>query len=104
MCSNCRGTLELLKENGIDPDIIEYLSENPTYETLKSLHQKLGVPVSEMVRTKEKDFDPTKVDLESTESVLQFLAKNTKFLQRPIVVRDDRAVIARPPEKLSKLL
>jgi arsenate reductase len=105
-CSHSRGALELLKGRGLEFDTIEYLKTPPARETLEQIIAKLDVPVSELVR-KDKRFDELKLkaeDYTTTEAVIGLLLKYPELMQRPIVIRADRAVIARPAEKLTALL
>jgi len=109
-CSKSREALALVETAaarlGEPVDIVEYLKTPPTLSTLKQLHTMLGVPVREMVRANETPYkelgldDPGLTDAE----VLGAVADNPILLQRPVVVRNRRAVIARPPENVAPLL
>lgn len=103
-CSKCREALEMLKSRGIEPKVIEYLNEKPTVEELKSLVAKLQDPASALVRVKEDDYQKSQFNLDSVDEIIRQLAANPKLLERPIVVKDNEAVIARPVEKLKTLL
>jgi arsenate reductase len=106
-CSKSRGALELLNEKGIEPTIVDYMKDPPDVETLQRIIDLLKVPVRDLIRTHEQVFkdagmdDPDLPDDELIEAVSQC----PTLLQRPIVVVDDqRAVIARPPEKLLDII
>lgn len=109
-CSKSREALALVETAaarlGEPVDIVEYLKTPPTLSTLKQLHTMLGVPVREMVRANEAPYkelgldDPGLTDAE----VLGAVADNPILLQRPVVVRNRCAVIARPPENVAPLL
>jgi arsenate reductase len=105
-CSKSRQTLALLQENGIQPEIIEYLTSPPSLAALQQLQQLLGVAALQMLRTKEQVFAELGLDkhgLTDTQ-LLQAAAANPILLERPIVVCGDRAVIGRPPENALELL
>ena len=105
-CSKSRQTLALLQENGIQPEIIEYLPSPPSLEALQQLQQLLGVAALQMLRTKEQVFAELGLGnhgLTDTQ-LLQAAAANPILLERPIVVCGDRAVIGRPPENALELL
>ncbi|TXI01418.1 MULTISPECIES: arsenate reductase (glutaredoxin) [unclassified Cupriavidus] len=109
-CSKSRETLALVEAGaqrlGESVEIVEYLKTPPTLATLRQLHTMLGVPVRAMLRDNEAAYqeldlaDPGLTDAE----LLAAVADNPILLQRPVVVRDRRAVIGRPPENVNTLL
>ncbi len=105
-CSKSRAALALLEENDISPEIIYYLETPPDTEELKKLLQKLGMGVSEILRRPEDDSDSPGLGDESLseEIVFDLLQKHPHLLQRPIVVKADKAIIARPPENVLTLI
>jgi len=102
-CSKSREVLGLLQARGIQPEIIEYLKQPPTSKELRELVLKLGLPSSAIVRTKEELYQQLNFDVNSLETVVENLAKHPKLLERPIVVKDQVAVIGRPVENIEKL-
>jgi arsenate reductase (glutaredoxin) len=83
----------------------QYLSEPLSLDELKDLHQKLKLPVMEMVRTKESVFKEHFKDKEmDDDELLQAIAQYPILLERAIVEKGDRAVIARPPEKTLEVI
>jgi arsenate reductase (glutaredoxin) len=95
----------LLKGRGVEFDTIEYLKTPPTRETLERIIAMIGEPVAELVR-KDKRFDELKLKAENyttKDAVIDLLLAHPELMQRPIVIRDGRAVIARPAEKLAAL-
>jgi len=95
----------LLKGRGVEFDTIEYLKTPPSRTTLERILAMVAEPVAELVR-KDKRFDELKLkaeDYTTKESVIELLMKYPELMQRPIVIRDGRAVIARPAEKLTAL-
>ncbi|MDH4047858.1 MAG: arsenate reductase (glutaredoxin) [Gammaproteobacteria bacterium] len=104
-CSKSRKTLELIREHGIEPRIIEYLREPPPPATTLRLAKMLGVPVADLLRT--GDGNETDETLSLNDGALaSWLQDHPAALQRPIVVDETsaRAVIGRPPETVLKLL
>ncbi|MFS4459251.1 arsenate reductase (glutaredoxin) [Bdellovibrio sp. HCB2-146] len=103
-CSKSREALAMLQAKGIAPEVIEYLKQPPTEKELSSIIQKLKVPAASLVRTKEEIFQALNFNLGSTEAIIQNLAKHPKLLERPIVIKDNVAIIARPTELLKEIL
>ena len=107
-CSKSRQTLELLRQRGIEPNIIEYLREPPDRDTMLRLARLLGVPVAEILRRNEDDFVAMsgEISLDDDEALASRLAQYPRALQRPIVVDEDseRAIIGRPPETVLALI
>lgn len=105
-CSKSRATLALLEENEANPEVIYYLKTPPSIEDLKSILQKLGVPLSDILRRSEAEFDKLGLDDDtlSEEIVLDLLQKHPRLLQRPIVIKGDKAIIGRPPENVLSLI
>lgn len=104
-CSKSRAALELLRDRGVEPEIVEYLRDPPTSAGLKPLLRKLGLAARELVRTGESEFKTLGVDLDSAsdEEIVDLLAEHPKLLQRPIVETDAGARIGRPPERVLEL-
>ena len=104
-CSKSRQALALLEERGAEPEIVLYLKSPPSRDELAALHTMLGVPVIDMVRTKEVEFKQAGLSLESSDDeLLDALVATPKLLERPVVVANGRAVIARPPEDALSVL
>jgi arsenate reductase len=105
-CSKSRGTLEILREQGLDADVVEYLKAPPDRPTLEHILDSLDGPVAELVRRdnrfKELGLDPA--GYTDREAVLGLLLEHPELMERPVVVRGDRAVIGRPPERVRELL
>lgn len=103
-CSKSRQALELLQERGLDIDVVEYLKNPPDKKALRALHKKLGVNAHDMLRSNETEYTESGLgDSSSDEEVYAAIARFPKLLERPIVVRGSKAVIARPLEKLENL-
>lgn len=105
-CSKSRQTLELLRERGIEPTVIEYLNTPPSPQELNEILSKLGAEPRELMRTNEteyKEFDLDRPELGRAELV-QALHDHPRLLQRPIVVAGSKAAIGRPPENVLEIL
>jgi len=105
-CSKSRQALELLKEKGYDPDVIEYLKTPPDAATLKLLLKKLGIGPRQVLRTKEAEYRELGLDDTglSDEQIIDAIVNTPKLLERPIVVRGNQAAIGRPTEAILALL
>lgn len=103
-CAKSRDTLKILMDKGIDVDIVEYLKEVPTHSELSDLLQKLGIKAEELVRKNEPAFKAhyKGKDLSESEWINAMIAE-PKLIERPIVVKGEKAVIGRPPEKVLEL-
>ena len=107
---NCSKSIEVkkyLKDKGVQPEIIEYLKTPPTLAELKEIHSMLGgEPVRVMMRSKEKIYKELELDNPalSDEELLEAIVAHPILLERPILVKGKRAVIARPTEEADKLL
>jgi arsenate reductase (glutaredoxin) len=108
-CSKSRGACELISttyNTANEPvEVIEYLKAPLTVEQLRSLHAMLGCPVREMLRTGETEYTELGLDREdlSDNQLYEAIVSRPILLQRPIVVRNGRAVIGRPPEQVASL-
>jgi arsenate reductase len=104
-CSKSRNTLALLRERGIEPDVVLYLEKSPTERELVQLLQKLGMRASQLVRRGEDAYKECALDARSTDAeIVAAMARYPKLIERPIVVRGGRAVLGRPPETVLELI
>lgn len=100
-CSKCRSALKLLIERDVDVEVVSYLEHPPTIGKLRDLMRKLGEPASALLRAGD---DAPALDTADEDAVLQALVADPRRLQRPILVVGERAVIARPPERVLELI
>jgi len=104
-CSKSRETLALLREHGIEPEIVEYLKTPPRVEELEELLDKLGVEPHALLRSKEEPYARLGLSPKSTRAqVAEAIAQEPILLERPVVVVGKRAAIGRPPEAVLALL
>ncbi|KNC66853.1 arsenate reductase (glutaredoxin) [Pseudoalteromonas ardens] len=105
-CSKSRETLALLESRDIQPDVVEYLKTPIDADTLSGLLQKLGfTSAHQLVRSKETLYKELSLSKDSDEADLrQAMLENPKLIERPIVVKGDKAAIGRPPESVLDIL
>ena len=104
-CSKSRGACELLAEAGVDAEIVHYLETPPTRTELEDLLRKLGMSPSELIRRGEHVFQERYAGRELSEAeALDALLAHPILMERPIAVRGERAIVARPPERVRELL
>ena len=103
-CSKSRQTLELIREKGIEPQIVEYLETPPSAAELKDILSKLGMSAAEIVRTKEAKEEGIDVSSLDNDALIEALAAHPRAIERPIVVKDAKAVMGRPPQNVINLI
>jgi arsenate reductase len=104
-CSKSRNTLALLEKSGIHPEVVLYLENPPNRKELKQLLKKLGLTAAELVRRTEEAYKACGLNKGSTgEEIVGAMVKYPKLIERPIVVKGDRAVLGRPPENVLELI
>ena len=104
-CSKSRQTLALLQENGVEPDVILYLDNIMTADELRNLLVKLGLSPMQLVRKGEAVWKEKYKDKElSDDQIIEAMIANPKLIERPIVVKDQLAVLGRPPENIIELI
>ena len=103
-CSKSRQTLALIEAAGVTPKIIEYLDTSLDVAAIQSICAMLGVTPREMTRTKESVYIENNLGDASDRELIEAMASHPILIERPIVVRGDRAVIGRPPENVDQLL
>lgn len=105
-CGKSRGAVDILRERGVELDVIEYLRQPLDRATYERFLELLGGPPSDLVR-RDKRFRELGLDPKAYQSraeVVDVLLAHPELMERPVVVRGDRAVIARPSEKVLELL
>ena len=106
-CSTCRSLAALLAERGVDFDRVEYHVEGLPEAKLRELLRKGGMRPADVLRRREPlvaELGLDGDDLPPDDEVIRLMAEHPVLVQRPIVERGDRAVLARPPEKVLELL
>jgi arsenate reductase len=104
-CSKSREALTLLRDEDIEPHVIEYLKENPTRADIESLMTMLGIRYPKaMMRTGEPAFKELALGDATDDELIDAMVAHPILIERPIIVNGDRAVIGRPPERALELL
>lgn len=105
-CSKSRQTLELLHDRSVEPEVVEYLTTPPSAEELAAILDMLGLEPRQLMRTKEAEYqenglgDPAL----SREQLIAAMVAHPKLIERPIVIKDGKAAIGRPPEQVLDIL
>jgi len=104
-CSKSRATLDLLRQHGIETEVIEYLQKPPQANEIKELLDKLGLPAAGLLRTGESAFRESGLTPDSPPGeLIALMARAPVVIERPIVVVGDAARIGRPPERVLELI
>jgi arsenate reductase (glutaredoxin) len=104
-CSKCRTTQGILQERGVDADYVRYLEQAPSREELERVLAMLGADDPRAIaRTGEPEWKELGLDGASSDEILDAMITHPILIERPIVIRGDRAVIGRPPENVLELL
>ncbi len=103
-CRKSRETLALIRENGVEPKIVEYLKEMPSSSELKLILAKLNLSVQDVLRKGEAEYkEKFKGKSFTDDEWLEIIQEYPKLLERPIVVKGSKAAMGRPPENVNKL-
>ena len=105
-CGKSRQTLALIKDAGIEPEVIEYLKTPPTVEELDAILKKLKMEPQDLMRKGEAIYKELKLaERELTrDEAIAIMLEHPKLIERPIVVQGRKAVLGRPPENVNELL
>ena len=104
-CSKSRCALAFLDDKGIEFEVVEYLKTMPSKEEIKLLLEKLGIKAEELIRKGELDYKENFKGKNLTEiQWIEAMTKYPKLIERPIVIKNDKAVIARPTERILELV
>jgi arsenate reductase len=104
-CSKSRNALTYLQEKGVDLNIIKYLADTPSKDELKKTLELLNISAKELIRTKEEIYKTLNLKDETDENrLIEAMVENPKLIERPVVIKGNKAVIARPLENIDKIL
>ena len=105
-CSKSRGALEILADRGVDHEVVEYLKAPPDRASLERIVDAIDSPPGDLVRRdrrfEELGLSPS--DYTTRQAVIDLLLEHPELMQRPVIFRGERAVIARPSDKVLDLL
>jgi arsenate reductase len=104
-CSKSRATLALLEDRGLDLEIVDYLRDPPSRQTIERLVRKLGIEPRDLVRKGEPEFEESGLTLDAAPgALLDLMVAHPRLIERPIVEVGARARIGRPPEQVLDIL
>ena len=104
-CGKSRAGLQAVEESGVDFEIIKYLDTKPNSEDIKSILAKLNMKPIELLRVKEAIWKENYKGKDLTDDeVVNAMSENSKLIERPIVVKGDKAVLGRPTENIINFL
>ena len=105
-CSKSRQTLELLQQRDIEAEVVEYLQTPPTAAELQRILTLLGLEPRALMRQDEDDYRTLQLDRPdlSREQLIAAMVEHPRLIQRPIVIRGNKAAIGRPPEAVLDIL
>jgi arsenate reductase len=104
-CSKSREAMEILQENKCEAEVVKYLETAPDKKQIKTLLKMLGIAPKELMRTKEDIYKELNLmDETDDEALIEAMAQNPKLIERPIIIKGNRAIIGRPVEKIAEFL
>ena len=105
-CSKSREALALLEEEDVEKEVVKYLETNPDKQSIKNILQMLGFSSArELMRTKETIYKELQLkDENDEEKLIEAMVQHPKLIERPIIIKGDKAIIARPPSRVQEFL
>ena len=104
-CSKSRNAMELLEAKGLNTSVIKYLENVPTKEQIKAVLKKLNMKASQILRTGEDIYKELNLkEIDDEDKLIEIMAEHPILIERPIIIKGEIAVIARPIENLEELL
>jgi len=105
-CSKSRQTLQLLKEHGVEPEVVEYLKTPPDRAALERILDMLGIEPRDLMRKKEQEYkDNNLSDPNLTrDQLIDAMLAHPRLIERPIVINNGKAALGRPPEHVLEIL
>lgn len=105
-CTTCREVYAALKESGVDFDLVNYYLEPIPKTKLKELLRKMRMSPAELLRKKEDIYKELGLDKKklSDDEIVDLMVKHPDLIQRPIVEKGPKAILARPAERLKEIL
>lgn len=105
-CSKSRQTMELLHEKSVAPEVVEYLKTPPDYQTIDDILKMLNIEPRQLMRTGEAEYKENDLANESLtrKQLIEAMVKFPKLIERPIVIKNGKAAIGRPPTAILEIL
>lgn len=104
-CSKSRAAMELLENKNINANVVKYLEQTPSKEQIKDVLKKLNIKAKELLRSGEDIYKELNLkEIDDEDKLIDFMVEYPILIERPIIIKGDNAVIARPIENLSELI
>ena len=104
-CSKSRAAMDLLESKNINVNVVKYLETTPSKEQLKDVLKKLNMKASQILRTGEDIYKELNLkEIDDEDKLIEIMAEHPILIERPIIIKGEIAVIARPIENLEELL
>ncbi|MCG6857529.1 MAG: arsenate reductase (glutaredoxin) [Salaquimonas sp.] len=104
-CSKSRQTLELLRNRGVEPRVIEYLKNPPSRAEIKRVLGLLGITAHDLLRRGEAAYKERGLSKKTDEAdIIEAMIHDPVLIERPVVITEDRAIIGRPPEAVLEIV
>jgi len=104
-CSKSREAMSILEQNNCEAEVVKYLETNPNETQIKTLLKMLGVTPRELMRQKEDIYKELRLKEENDEQkLIEAMANNPKLIERPILIKDNKAIIGRPTSLIAEFL
>ena len=105
-CTTCRQVYTALKESGVDFQAVNYYLDPIPKSKLKELLKKMGISATELLRKKEPIYQELKLNEKqlTNDQIIDLMVKHPDLIQRPIVEKGPKAILARPAERLKEIL
>jgi len=104
-CSKSREAKKILEEQNVPHRTFEYLKEEISASNIKDIMKKLNISdIKDMLRKKEDEYKTMDIESKTQDEIIDIIIKTPKLIERPIIIKDTKAVIARPMENLLDLL
>ena len=105
-CTTCRQVYAALREAGVDVRAVDYFVDPLSKSKLQELLRKMGMPARQLLRTKEVRYKTLRLDARqlSDDELIDLMVEYPELMQRPIVEKGGRAILARPAERLKEIL
>ena len=104
-CSKSREAMTILEENECESMVVKYLDSKPTAKEIKNVLVMLGLGARELMRTKEDIYKELNlVDESNEEKLIEAMATHQKLIERPVIIKDGKAIIGRPTSRIAEFL
>lgn len=104
-CSKSREAMSILEANNLQAEVVKYLESTPSVTQIKEILKMLDITPRELMRTKEDIYKELNLQDETDNNALiQAMAKNPKLIERPVIIKGNKAIIGRPTDKIAEFL